>query len=51
MAERAYEAGAKDVYSRLNAMFYLATVRYIGVAQNDAQECNDSGTHRPRVIG
>ena len=51
MAEGAYDAGAMDVYSRLNAMLYLATVRYIEVAQNDVQEGNDSGIHRLRVIG
>ena len=43
--QAALEAAAQDVYSRYNAIFYLATVRYIGVSLADVQEGKDPGTH------
>ena len=43
--KEAFDAAAQDVYSRFNAIFYLATVRYIGIAQKDVQEGKDPGTH------
>ena len=33
----ACDAAAQEVFSRFNAIFYLATVRYIGRVQEDAQ--------------
>ncbi|MDE2939370.1 MAG: hypothetical protein OXR67_10720 [Chloroflexota bacterium] len=41
----ACDAAAQEVYSRYNAIFYLATVRYIGVSYNDVAEGKDPGTH------
>ena len=41
----AMDAAVQDVYSRFNAIFYLATVRYIGVSYNDVAEGKDPGTH------
>ena len=46
----ACEAAAQEVYSRFNAIFYLATVRYIGVALNDVQEGKDPGTHQVEAL-
>ena len=46
----ACEAAAQEVYSRFNAIFYLATVRYIGVVLNDVQEGNDPGTHQVEAM-
>ena len=43
-------AAAEEVYSRFNAIFYLATVRYIGVAANDVQEGKDPGTHQVEAL-
>ena len=43
-------AAAQDVYSRYNALFYLATVRYIGITQNDVQEGKDHGTHQVEAL-
>ena len=41
----AMDAAVREVYSRYNAIFYLATVRYIGVSYNDVAEGKDPGTH------
>ena len=38
-------AAAQEVYSRYNALFYLATARYIGISQQDVAEGKDPGTH------
>ena len=46
----ACEAAAQEVYSRFNAIFYLATVRYIGVTLNDVQEGKDPGTHQVEAL-
>lgn len=46
----AFDAAAEDVYSRFNAIFYLATVRYIGIAYNDVQERTDPGTHQVEAL-
>ena len=46
----ACEAAAQEVYSRFNAIFYLATVRYIGVVQSDVQEGKDPGTHQVEAL-
>ena len=46
----ALEAAAQEVYSRFNALFYLATVRYIGITQNDVQEGKDHGTHQVEAL-
>lgn len=46
----AFNAAAHDVYSRFNAIFYLATVRYIGIAQQDVQEGSDPGTHQVEAL-
>ena len=48
--EAAYAAAARDVYSRFNAIFYLATVRYIGIAQDDVQSGDDPGTHQVEAL-
>ena len=52
MDEAAYEAAAKDVYSRMNAIFYLSTVRYIGRVLDDAQAGNDDDlkTHQVEAL-
>ena len=46
----ALEAAAQDVYSRFNAIFYLATVRYIGVTLTDVQDGTDPGTHQVEAL-
>ena len=48
----AYEAAARDVYSRFNAIFYLSTVRYIGRVADDAQAGNhdDLKTHQVEAL-
>ena len=46
----ACEAAAQEVYSRFNALFYLATVRYIGITQNDVQEGKHAGTHQVEAL-
>ena len=46
----AMDAAIRDVYSRYNALFYLATVRYIGVSYNDVQEGKDPGTHQVEAL-
>ena len=48
--EAAYATAARDVYSRFNAIFYLATVRYIGVVQEDVQNGDDPGTHQVEAL-
>ncbi len=44
--QTAYDAAALDVYSRFNAIFYLASVRYMGQALQRAEAGNydDAGT-------
>ena len=46
----ACDAAAQEVYSRFNALFYLATVRYIGVVANDVAEGKDPGTHQVEAL-
>ena len=46
----ALEAAANDVYSRFNAIFYLATVRYVGISFDDVQEGKDPGTHQVEAL-
>ena len=46
MDDAAYEVAAQKVYSRFNAIFYLSTVRYMGVAYDDVEGGNDPGTHQ-----
>lgn len=48
--EAAYASAARDVYSRFNAIFYLATVRYIGIAQDDVANGEDPGTHQVEAL-
>ena len=43
-------AAAQEVYSRFNAIFYLATVRYIGVSLDDVQAGKDPGTHQVEAL-
>ena len=50
MDAEALETATKDVYSRLNAIFYLATVRYIGITQQDVQDGKDPGTHQVEAL-
>ena len=46
----ALETATQEVYSRFNAIFYLATVRYIGVTYNDVAEGKDPGTHQVEAL-
>ena len=46
----ACDAAAQEVFSRFNALFYLATVRYIGVSQQDVAEGKDPGTHQVEAL-
>ena len=46
MDAKALDTATQEVYSRLNAIFYLATVRYIGVTQQDVANGKDHGTHQ-----
>ena len=46
----ACEAAAQVVYSRFNAIFYLATVRYMGVTLSDVEEGKDPGTHQVEAL-
>ena len=46
----ALETATQEVYSRLNAIFYLATVRYIGVTQQDVADGKDHGTHQVEAL-
>ena len=48
--ETAFDAAARDVYSRFNAIFYLATVRYIGISLTDVEEGTDPGTHQVEAL-
>lgn len=44
------DAALEDTYSRFNALFYLATVRYIGISQADVAEGKDPGTHQVEAL-
>ena len=48
----ALETATNEVYSRFNAMFYLATVRYIGKVMDDATAGNHAalGTHQVEAL-
>ena len=48
----ALDVATKEVYSRLNAIFYLSTVRYIGRVLDDAQAGNHDalGTHQVEAL-
>ena len=50
--EAVFEAAARDVYSRFNAIFYLSTVRYIGRVMDDAEAGNHDalGTHQVEAL-
>ena len=50
--DAACDAAAQEVYSRYNALFYLATVRYIGKVQDDADAGNHDalGTHQVEAL-
>ena len=48
--KEAFNAAAQEVYSRFNAIFYLATIRYVGVAYNDVKEGKDPGTHQVEAL-
>jgi len=47
---QAMDAALEDTYSRFNALFYLATVRYIGISQADVAEGKDPGTHQVEAL-
>ncbi len=46
----ACDAAAQEVFSRFNAIFYLATVRYIGVSAQDVLDGKDPGTHQVEAL-
>ena len=46
----AMDAALEDTYSRFNALFYLATVRYIGISQQDVADGKDPGTHQVEAL-
>jgi len=46
----ACDAAAQEVFSRFNALFYLATVRYIGISQQDVADGKDPGTHQVEAL-
>ena len=46
----ACDAAAQEVFSRFNAIFYLATVRYIGVSQQDVADGKDPGVHQVEAL-
>ena len=48
----ACDAAAQEVFSRYNAIFYLATVRYIGKVSDDAQagQHDALGTHQVEAL-
>ena len=46
----ALETATNEVYSRMNAIFYLATVRYIGISYDDVQAGKDPGTHQVEAL-
>ena len=48
--EAAYATAAGEVYSRFNAIFYLATVRYIGISHDDVDKGEDPGTHQVEAL-
>ena len=50
MDDDAYEVAAQKVYSRFNAIFYLGTVRYIGITQQDVADGKDHGTHQVEAL-
>ena len=50
MDAEALETATNEVYSRLNAIFYLATVRYIGITQQDVADGKDHGTHQVEAL-
>ncbi len=49
--QAAYDAAARDVYSRLNTIFYLGTVRYMGETLAKAEENDADGAGVARVEG
>ena len=50
MDAEALETATQEVYSHLNAIFYLATVRYIGITQQDVADGKDHGTHQSEAL-
>ncbi len=46
----AMDAALEDTYSRFNALFYLATVRYIGISQQDVADGKDPGVHQVETL-
>ena len=46
----AMDAALEDTYSRFNALFYLATVRYIGISQQDVADGKDPGVHQVEAL-
>ena len=46
----ACDAAAQEVFSRFNAIFYLATARYIGISQQDVADGKDPGTHQVEAL-
>ena len=46
----ACDIAAQEVYSRFNAIFYLATVRYIGRVLDDVNAGDDPGTHQVEAL-
>ncbi len=46
----ALATATQEVYSRRNAIFYLATVRYIGITQQDVADGKDPGTHQVEAL-
>ncbi len=46
----ACDTAAQEVFSRYNALFYLATVRYIGISQQDVADGKDPGTHQVEAL-
>lgn len=49
--QAAYDAAARDVYSRLNTIFYLGTARYMGETLVKAEENDADGAGIARVEG
>ena len=46
----AYDVAEREVFSRFNAIFYLATVKYIGMSYDDVESGNDPGTHQVEAL-
>ena len=46
----ALKTATQEVYSRFNAIFYLATVRYIGITQQDVADGKDPGSHQVEAL-